>query len=184
MAIDEKSIREALGLDEGADVLEAIRTMKEKAEQPAPTTGGDGDDVSKLRADLTAAQQQLVELTGDRARRDAEAVVDIAIKEGRALPAQRDHLLKMAQTDLEGAKAFIQTLPKNGLIQFGERGTSKDGAIDYADLEPTESEIAVAKSVHGRYDADVRVALMREKASRQGVELPADFGKEKAAASA
>ncbi len=100
------------------------------------------------------------------------------IAAGRLLPVQRDVALKLALRDAGEFKAFIDSQPK-GLIELGERGASGD-KVNLAELEPTAAEIEAAKSM-GVWSPEHRIALIRQKAAQRGVELPADFGKEKVA---
>jgi hypothetical protein len=176
MALAEQ-LRTLLGLKEGDDVVEAIKLLHEKA-KTMPKKGDDDPkdgDVAQLRADLDEASQQIVKLTGEGAARQATELVDGLIAETRLLPAQRGEAIKMALRDYKGAKAFFETQQK-GAIKLGERGTADDETI--AGLEPTESQIEMAKSM-GIWSPEQRILIMRDNATAKGIELPADFGKTK-----
>lgn len=133
-------------------------------------SSNDDDDKSEL-------QNRVLDLEKQLATQDAERIVDEAIRKGRLLPKQREFALSYAQRDSDGFNKFIESQPEN-LIEFGERGSSKDDKINLAKYEPSQIEIDVAKQMNV-YDEKWRTNLMRQKAAIEGVELPADFGKDK-----
>lgn len=169
MALAEE-IRKLLNLEEGADVVAAIKLLHEKKAEPAK---GEEGDVAKLRADLEETSQQIVVLQGADAQRKAEQLVDGLIQETRLLPAQREEALKMALRDYDGAKSFFATAQK-GAVELGEKGTADEETL--AGLEPTPEQVQMAKD-HGVWNPEHRIQLIRDKAVEKGIELPVDFGK-------
>lgn len=168
LTVDEKKVRELLGLDEDGDIEAAITALK----TPAPPKGdNDGD----LKQELSKAQAEILELQRENSTQKATRVVENAITEGRLLPRQRDTALKMALRDMGEFEEFVKTQPEN-LVPMGERGTNNDGG-NYARLEPTQAERDAAKMLGVETNSEWRVNLMRSKAKLEGVELPADFGK-------
>jgi len=180
-AMDEKQIREVLGIAEDADIGEAIAALKAQAE--APPAAGASDD---MKTELADAQKNILALQGEIATNRAKSQVEDAIKAGKLLPRQRDTAMKMALRDEKEFAEFLSTQPE-GLVQFGEKGSagslmSADGAaVDLTKLEPTAAEVESAKQM-GVWSPEYRVKVMRQKATELGVELPADFGKEPAKA--
>jgi hypothetical protein len=173
----DEEIRKLLGLDEGADVMEALRTLKARADAAPEDKGTPKPDaeVERLRADLTTSDQRVLTLERESADRKASELVDGFIRETRLLPAQRDTAIAMALRDHDGAKKFFESQPK-GVIELGERG-SADTETVLAELEPTPQEVQLAKD-SGLWSPEHRIEMIRQKALDKGVDLPTDFGKE------
>lgn len=163
-------IRELLELADDADVVAAVRELKAKA----AGSGGGGTAVEELRSDLNAATQRVLTLERDAGTREAEDLVDAAIRDTRLLPAQRETAIKMALRDHDSAKVFLESQPK-GVVELGERGSPNTESM-ITELEPTQLELDVNKPA-----GLTRIDLIRQKAADKGIELPADFGKEKKA---
>lgn len=170
-----------LGLSEGAtdeEIEAAINKMNPSTNDDPPKNNDNNDDNDDLSKQLSAATAQILELQKKQATGEATSMVDAEIANGKLLPAQRETAIKMAIRDAEEFKAFIASQPN--VIEMRERGSSSNDVKDgtYTQFEPTEAEVAQAKQM-GVWNADYRIQLMRTKASAKGVELPADFGKEK-----
>lgn len=179
MTIDEKALREALGLGDEDDVLEAVNKLKTPAagDQAAP-------ELAKIQKDLSDAQSKILAMETAGLKSAAEAAVTIAINDGKILPAQKEQSLAFAIRDLEGFNKFVESQPK--LLEFGERGSTGGGVthgFNAADFEPTAVEIEIAKSM-GRWSDDYRLSLIRTKAEAKGVSVPVEFGKKKEEAKA
>lgn len=174
MALDEQALRTELGLDGDADIIAAVKALKEKGPDPKPDPDPPTPDPEKaeLSQKLNDAEKRIITLEQQSARASAERSVDELISGGRLLPKQREMAVTMAlRMDETEFKSYVETLPTS-VITLGEQGTSD--APDLAGLEPTEAELAVAKQA-----GTSRESLMRQKARDKGIELPADFGKEK-----
>jgi hypothetical protein len=185
MALDEKALRETLGLDEDADIVEAVGALKAKAEAKPE---GDETEATELRTKVTEQDKRILSLEGQLASGSAERQVDAAIAANKLLPKQRDTALKMALRDPKEFEDFLETQPSN-LVDLSERGTAGDVVdasgrrVDLTELEPTASEIDMAKKL-GTWSPEHRVSLMKTKAEAKGIELPADFGATKEPAKA
>ena len=184
---DENEIRQALGIDDEADILAAvsglhteIATLKATLKDQDPP----GKDENRtLKRELAESQMKYVQLETEKDKKiielqdglrvaQAQHRVDAAIQAGRVTPAQREMVLKIALRESEeDFQTFIRGLPS---VDFTEHGGSGGG--DFADFEPTPSEIAIAKQM-GNWNeakpAESRLALMRVKAAAKGVTIPA-----------
>jgi ATP-dependent Clp endopeptidase proteolytic subunit ClpP len=185
--VDEKAIRQALGLDEEGDILAAvsglhteIATLKATLKDQDPPGKDENRTLKRALAESqmkyvqleTEKDRKIVELQSELRVAQAEHRVDAAIQAGRVAPAQREMVLNIALRESEeDFTAFIKGLPS---VDFTEHGGAGGG--DYADFEPTPQEIAIAKQM-GNWDeakpAESRLALMRAKAGAKGVTIPA-----------
>jgi len=185
--MDEKLIRQALGIDDEGDILAAvsglhteIATLKASLKDQDPP----GKDENRtLKRELAESQMKFVQLETEKDRKiielqdglrvaQAQHRVDAAIQAGRVTPAQREMVLKIALRESEDDfSTFVKGLPS---VDFTEHGGAGGG--DYADYEPTPQEIAIAKQM-GNWDeakpAESRLSLMRAKATAKGVTIPA-----------
>jgi len=188
--MNEAEIRAALGIDEDADIAEAIASMKATINAQAAviaTDSGKSDtaEVMKLRAELTAAHQKLLalesenaakirQLQEERRKEQAQAKVETLIAKGRIVPAMRETALNLAEMlSPEKFDEFVATLPA---IDMTERGVASNHEL--AELEVTPGEIAVARQLGIWNDADPaksRLAIMRQKAASKGLTLPAEI---------
>lgn len=87
----------------------------ELAEGETPTLKGLVDSIATGLAAGKATGEKL-------ALSEAEADVDAAIKDGKALPAQRDSLIKVRLSDKETYEALI---PEHPLVDLSEHGTAE-----------------------------------------------------------
>lgn len=108
-------IFQALGLKADAkpgEVTAAITALK-AAHQ------GDQDKLTALTTEVAALKDR-------EATRDAEAVVEVALKEGKLTPAERDLAVADAKRDPEGFKARMALRPQ--IVPIGDKlGVLKDG---------------------------------------------------------
>lgn len=176
MTIDEKALREALGLGDEDDVLAAVTKLKtppEKTETPPSETE------AGLAKKLSDAEARLLTLETATVVNAATAAVDKAIAAGKLLPAQKETSLSFATRDLEGFNKFVESQPK--VLEFGERGSTNgtsSGSFNAADFEPTPLEVEQAKQM-GVWNDTYKLGLIRTKAEARGVSVPAEFGKVK-----
>jgi len=175
MTIDEKALRELLGLGEDADVLEAVKGLKTPTKTEEKTDSGEAE---KLAKELSAMQARVLELEKKDAEGAAAGLVSDAIRDGKLLPAQKEFAMGFALRDADGFKKFVESQPK--VLEFGERGSSGNTqtSVNLQELEPTESEIKAARAL-GMWSDEYRLGLMKTKAVQKGIELPLDFGKKK-----
>lgn len=168
VTIDEKALREKLGIGEEDDLLAAVDALK-----ATKVDAGDGGDKTE---ELSKLEGRVLELETEKVKLASEALVTSAINEGKLLPSQKDFAIGFATRDAEGFKKFIESQPK--VVELGERGASGGSNPNMTELEPTDAERKVAVSL-GIWNDDYRVKLMRQKAEAKGIELPLDFGKSK-----
>lgn len=169
----EQELREILALDQDADVLDAVKALKESKAETRQADGGD----QELSRQLAEAEKRILILEGEATRREAGRKVDGYIQAGRLFPKQRDVALKLALRDDGTFEEFIKTQPE-GLVELGERGTANTGEINVAALEPSQQEVSIGAQLMGS-EKLARSGLIRQKAKEQGAELPADFGEDK-----
>lgn len=189
--MDLKDILAALGVAEDADPVAAIKNLQAevaslKEAVAADKATADTAEMGRLRGELATVQQRLLtiesensakirQIQEERRKEQAHAKVETLIAKGRILPAMRDTALNLAETiSAEKFDEFVATLPA---LDLTERGVASGSEL--ADLEPSATEIAVAKQMGFWNDAkpaESRMALMRQKAAEKGLTLPADFG--------
>jgi phage I-like protein len=183
--LDENELRQALGIGEDADVTAEITNLQDRIKELEATIATDGKatekaEVAQLRRDLGDAekrylsqeadwQKRLIALEEENRREKAERMVDAAVASGRVQPALRGMALKLALRDPKDFEEFAAKLPG---IDLTERGVATDA--DLAGLEPTATELVVAKQL-----GISRVQLIKQKAADKGIDLPADFDKDK-----
>lgn len=187
MTIDEKALRELLGLGDEDDVMAAVNKLKNPEQNSNPNTNeppAENAALAKLQKDLSEAQAQILSFQTESVKAKAEAAVEKAITDGKILPSQKETSLSFAIRDMEGFTKFVESQPK--LLEFGERGSTSGGSgngFNAADYEPTPVEISQAKEL-GTYSEDWRFSIIRTKAAAAGVSVPLDFGKKKEEAKA
>lgn len=168
--MDEKAIRQALGLDDEGDIVAAIMTLKDAAKDIA--TGEKGVE-NQLRKDLATAQQQILSIESDYGQRiltleqrnrtkEAEYAVNTAIAEGRVQPKDKDIAMKLALNDSEAFAQFASGLR----VDLNERGIASD--LQMAELEPSHDEMKQAAQL-----GLTREDLIKQKAMDRGIALPA-----------
>lgn len=168
--VDEQEVRTLLGIDDDADIGGAISALQQRAE----TAKADPEAVTAL----AEAEKHIATLQGSVARLEAERLVTAALQAGKLAPAQQDYAMKVALRGSEELEEFLKTAAVS--VQFGEKGTSAAGesaGVDLTALEPTPSELEIAKQM-----GTSKLDLMRTKAAAKGIDLPEDFGKEKTSA--
>jgi hypothetical protein len=168
MAYDEKELRTLLGIEEGDDLIAALKELKEKG-AGSGSGSGDSKELKETRTELKETRQRVLTLETNQAKSDAEGRVTKAIELKKLLPAQRKVALKMALDDPKGFDEFIGSQPD--LIETGERGASGETS-EIGDLEPTAAQRAVAEQL-GVWSPEQRVALIKENAATRGIKLSA-----------
>lgn len=96
VVIANKGVLDALGLAESATESEIIGTIEAMKQSHTKI-----DDVVKELSTLKAGLTQ----------RDADGAVEMAMKEGKITPAQKDWALDYAKRDLEGFRVFVSKAP-------------------------------------------------------------------------
>lgn len=149
------TLRAALGLGEDADgaaVLEAVNALLEAATKPedkpaeSPETASAQTQLRVVERELAAARERLRvidEAAAKRAREEAEASVDVAIKDGRAHADCRADLLRLATSDREEDRAAFARLTAQrapgtaprGRVAGAERHALETGADGFTEEE-------------------------------------------------
>lgn len=139
----EKELREVLGLAEDADIVEAVKGLKEKADAAAPKEDTVSlsehetvkNENSKLETRVTTLETQLAE-------RDRDNRVSKAIVAGKITPAQKEWADQYALSDPSGFDAFVAGAPV--VVDLSEKGHGKDGETE---VELTEADIKMAEQM-------------------------------------
>jgi phage I-like protein len=123
----DKALCAALGIAESASVNDALTAIEKlKTAQNAAQPGGVDLQVYAPRAELNAAlekavaaEARLAELNAEAFKKEAEAVVDEAIKAGKFPPASRDTCLALC-ADKTGLEKFKELAAKNPAVVDGQ----------------------------------------------------------------
>ena len=118
----------------------------------------------------TLPRTRLIKLEGDAAKEAATSGVDAAIKARKFAPAQRDSLVKMAIGSPTEFAELIKATADGAILPSGERG--QDGAETYGELEPTQTELSVAKQA-----GVTREEIIATKARTRGIAVPEPVAK-------
>lgn len=131
-----KTLREALGLAEDAELDSIITAVEELATAPGnnPTAAEDETPAavaaSAKRLGLTVMDGAVLEARlarGDAAyeqlnREKRERVVETALSKGKIAPASRDVYLKLMEKDPVGTEAFLAELPEESVVNLSGKG--------------------------------------------------------------
>ena len=184
--INAVELRKALGISETADPVSAIANMQAEIVALRDTIAGnkptaEAAEMARLRNDLAESKRQLIIEQSENARRIAAieqearrdkaiAKVERAIASGKP-PVMREQLLEVAMMMTpDKFDEFLVTIPS---IDMTERGVATGHEL--AELEPTASDYAVAKSMAiDTTSKEWRLGIMREKAKAKGLTLPAE----------
>lgn len=127
-------------------------TVKNQAAAP-----GESDAMLKLQAEQSDLLKRLATIEGERARDAASAAVEKAILAGKAVPAQRETLLKMAIADMKTFEEFIGGAPV--VLALGLKGA--DGAPDDSAFEPSAEAVAIAMQMNPGMSREDAVTMHR-----------------------
>jgi len=133
-----KSVLEALGLKPEAtesEITGTILALKQGHDQ----TGGLATEVKALKDKLAA--------------RDAAELVELAMKEGKITPAQKDWASAYAQRDPEGFKIFVSKAPVVVQTQtIAGSEPAHQGALDQAQME-INKKLGISEDAFKKYNA-------------------------------
>lgn len=184
--MDEKEIRALLGLDDDADIGDAIRGLQstivaQKAVIATDAPTAEKAELAQLRSDLADARGKLIIEQSENARKIAAienearkdrvvAKVERAIASGKP-PVMREQMLDYGMmVTPDKFDEFLATIPT---IDMTERGVASGSEL--AELEPSQNDIAVAKSMGiDTSTNEWRLGVMRTKAQERGLKLPAE----------
>lgn len=136
-----KEIRTKLNLSESDDIKAKLDELMVKAEKPSSIDLAEYEAM-KTRVNKLAEQIRI---------KDRDTLVDQAFSEGKLVPAQREWALAEAYERPESFRAYLKATPK--VIDLkehgsaGGRGEGKEGEVNLSEIELTEEEVRVAKSL-------------------------------------
>jgi len=123
-----EEILKLLGVKSEEEALEAIKILRQKKEASIPKEILDvlelkeDASVSEVKASILALKQgvrtvddlatQVKELKEKLLAKETEELVEMALKEGKITPAQKEWALEYARKDPEGFKVYVQKAPK------------------------------------------------------------------------
>ena len=114
-----ESIKTILALDEGADVIGAIKSLTEKNAELEKKVQ-DSETGNKTLTDKINALDDRVK-KGEQASKELNdmkvtQLLDSALRDGKIVPAQTEEYKKLAEKDYEQAKKLIEATPKHSLF--------------------------------------------------------------------
>ena len=146
----EEQIRRLLQLDEDADVLAAVKLLRDSQ----TVTLGERDTLTAQLTEVSAERDEL-RLKLNEAKRDA--LLGKYEQEGKLTPAMREAWAgEMALNEPERFAKLMETLPV--VVDFTERGSDKGAAA--GDVQLTEAEISLGRQL-GISEADLLKAKSR-----------------------
>jgi phage I-like protein len=139
-------LRTELGVAEGADTATAVAactSLKNKAAATAP----DPTKFAPIEI-VTELQGQVAALTAKDTDREVGALVDLALKDGRLLPAMKDWATDLGKKDLAALKSFVdKSAPIAALSATQTGGHQPAGVPDENGLTPSELAVCAATGV-------------------------------------
>ena len=146
----EEQIRALLKLDENADVLAAVKALRDNR-----TIVLEERDTLQVRlTEVTAERDDLKRQLGEASR---DALLAKYEQEGKLTPAMREAwAAEMALNEPERFTALMDTLPV--VVDLTERGS--DGGVNAGDVKLTEAEISLGRQL-GISEADLLKAKAR-----------------------
>ena len=114
-----ESIKMILALDEGADVIGAVKSLTEKNAELEKKVQ-DSETGNKTLTDKINALDDRVK-KGEQASKELNDIkiaqlMDSALRDGKIVPAQTEEYKKLAEKDYEQAKKLIEATPKHSLF--------------------------------------------------------------------
>lgn len=120
---------------EDATNSDALLTALQAKMQPAPTNDAEKDE---LKSQLISLQSRVQQLASDKARSDAERVIDEAIAGGKIVPALREHFIARHSRNPQEVAQELALMPSLNAGGLGGR------VVPSADGQPSSDELQVA----------------------------------------
>ena len=152
-----KEIALALGLPETAsteDIIAAIKAQKDKNKDQEPSKMAANSEsninlnlyVPRSEYDLQKnlainAQQELANFKQAQLKASAEALINEALKEGKIVPANKEHYLKIACNQEDGLEMVKNLISNNPVIANNSGLDNKTPDISKTALNAEEQEI-------------------------------------------
>ena len=137
-AVVEEELRKLLGIDEESDILETVRALKAKADEPAQGT----EEVQNLTNQLAGETKRANDLQAEKDATELETIVDEAITAKKLLPKQKEVAMAMCLKDKAGFVAYLETVDVVGpdMKILGKVTSPKN-------LKVSEQEAMIAKKL-------------------------------------
>lgn len=138
-------LRTELGVAEGADTATAVAACtslkKAAATSPDPAKFAPIEIVTQL-------QGQVAALTAKDTDREVGALVDLALKDGRLLPAMKEWATDLGKKDLAALKSFVDKSAPIAALSATQTGGHQPAAVaDANGLTPNELAVCAATGV-------------------------------------
>lgn len=141
--LDKKEILRALGLSEGASRSETLATI-------AAFKSG-ADSVSTL-------EKVVAQLKAELAARDAQELVELALKTGKVTPAQQEWAVEFARQDPEGFKIFLAKAPR--IVPIGNHLELIEEERVQRRVDPSQTEVnrlmGITDEIYLKYNSEGR----------------------------
>lgn len=131
------NIKKLLKLDDGAEIAAVEKAAKEAIEETATKAADPEKYVPKEMYTELAARLDKVEK--DNSSKEAKALVEAAMKEGKLAPASKEWAEDYASKNVEGFKEFIKNQP---VIVDGQTTTAAKHASENDGLSNEDIEVA------------------------------------------
>ena len=151
-------LAEAAGVAKDADAGAILTVLHARSAAGGEASARSAAEVERLAREVISLNTQLIEVRNGQARREAEAVIDAAIKAGKPITALRDHYVTRHMADPAGVeKEFAAMISLHaGGLGHRQRAHGADPAV------PTAEEREVA----GRMGVDAMV-LAKQRQERE-----------------
>lgn len=129
-------IAKAAGLPETAAETEIVTALNTRKAGKA-----DDAEIKALEQQITALNSRLTEVTTHSARKDAEAAINLAIEEGKIVPALRDRYIArhMADpADVDGEIKLMPSINSGGIRRHLGAGAEGEQTLSGPDAEVAE----------------------------------------------
>lgn len=140
------------GWDGESDAAEFVATMRVPE---AGTVTMNADEVKTLREQAAAGAEASIRFK----ERDAQDLVEGALRLGKIGRGERDFWVKRAIADPEEVKTYFDSLEKGRIVELGEHGSGEGGE------EPDQSVDGIEKEINKR------VAVKMKDAKDKGLEM-------------
>ncbi|MDH5786407.1 MAG: phage protease [Chromatiales bacterium] len=134
-------VRTSLGIDEQASVSEAIATLKTNADSNEP------DPAKYVPIDsMKALQTEVASLTVRLNGKEVDDLVDLAMSEGKLLPAQEAWARELGGKDIDALKGYLDSAQPIAALKGKQTGgKAPEGGV--TDGELGEEAIAICKQM-------------------------------------
>jgi phage I-like protein len=150
-----KKLLASLGLPETtteAEALAGVSALKAKSDEQATKIAalnaqvGQAPDPAKWVsvATMSSMQTELAALKAEATAREVTGLVDVAMKEGRLLPAQKEWAENLGKVDVAALKAYIAATPANPALA-AMQSDGKD--LGTGKSTPSDADLAVMKAL-------------------------------------